>query len=142
MYLRFGSNGKGGKGSGKKGSKAPDGIESAKLAANARAEALRQQIEKAQRFVQEAPRIAEERARQRRQEQFQRASRLSGGKNRRIGDALERVSELNVALAQDAANGDRARRRGGGGLWLFLFLLLVLCAALVWSWFTWMDSRF
>jgi hypothetical protein len=142
MYLRFGSNGKGEKGAGRKKTKTPDGIESAKLAANARAEAIKQQLEKTQRFVQEAPRIAEERARQRRQEQFQRASRLSGGKNRRIGDALERVSELNVALAQDVAGSDRSRRRGGSGVWLFLFLLLALCAALIWSWFTWMDSRF
>lgn len=142
MYLRFGSNGKGDKGAGKKKAKTPDGIESAKLAANARAEAIKLQLEKTQRFVQEAPRIAEERARQRRQEQFQRASRLSGGKNRRIGDALQRVSELNVALAQDGGTGERARKRGGSGVWLFLFLILVLCAALVWSWFTWMDSRF
>jgi hypothetical protein len=142
MYLRFGSSGKGEKGAGKKKAKAPDGIESAKLAASARAEALRQQLEKTQKFVQEAPRMAEERARQRRQEQFQRASRLSGGKNRRIGDALERVSELNVALAQDSSSSARGRRRGGSGVWLLLFLLLALCTALVWSWFTWMDSRF
>ncbi len=142
MYLRFGSSGKGEKGAGKKKAKVPDGIESAKLAASARAEALRQQLEKTQKFVQEAPRMAEERARQRRQEQFQRASRLSGGKNRRIGDALERVSELNVALAQDSSASARGRRRGGSGVWLLLFLLLALCTALVWSWFTWMDSRF
>jgi hypothetical protein len=131
MYLRFGSSGKGEKGAGKKKAKAPDGIESAKLAASARAEALRQQLEKTQKFVQEAPRMAEERARQRRQEQFQRASRLSGGKNRRI-----------VALAQDSSSSARGRRRGGSGVWLLLFLLLALCTALVWSWFTWMDSRF
>ena len=48
---------------------------------------------------------------------------MSGGKNRRIGDALERVSELNVALAQDVGNGDRSRKRGGSGVWLFLFLV-------------------
>ncbi len=94
---------------------------------------LRVQMEKYERLIAQAPKVAEERARLRREQGLARAAHIE----RRFGNGgaslPDRRFELNAGMP---AKQRRLRAERNRGRWMFFLLLLVFLGMLAWLYFT------
>jgi hypothetical protein len=98
---------------------------------------LRAQMEKYQKMIEEAPRLAKERERTRREQFIKRAAHAEArfGAGGRLPD---RRYDLNVGLP---ARQRRLRQERNRGRMMFFVLLLVLAAVVAWLYFTITQGR-
>ena len=98
---------------------------------------LREQMEQNQKLIEDAPKIARERARQRREELITRATRTDARPGSRAAMIDRRFYEVNVAAP---AQHRRLRSERRQGRLLFFLLLLLFCAAIFWLYYTVIHS--
>jgi len=98
---------------------------------------LREQMEQNQKLIEDAPKIARERARQRSEELITRATRTDARPGSRAALIDRRFYEVNVAAP---AQHRRLRSERRQGRLLFFLLLLLFCAAIFWLYYTVIHS--
>lgn len=114
--------------------KAPDTPLDAKQRAIAEQEAkLKAQEEKLQRLIAEAPKIAKEREKARREQFISRASRTESRPGAHHAALPDRRYDLNVGVP---AKQRRLRAERNRGRMTFFILLLVLVACVLWLYYT------
>lgn len=95
---------------------------------------LRQKMEQYQKLIEDAPKIAKERARQRRDELITRASRTDARPGSRAALIDRRYYEVNVAAQPVRQRSLRSERHQGR--MLFFLLLIVFSAVICWLYYT------
>ena len=98
---------------------------------------LREQMEQQQKLIEDAPKIARERARQRREELITRATRTDARPGSKAALIDRRFYEANVAAP---AQHRRLRAERRQGRLTFFVLLIVFSAVIFWLYYTVMHS--
>jgi hypothetical protein len=98
---------------------------------------LREQMEQNQKLIEDAPKIARERARQRREELITRATRTDARPGSKAALIDRRFYEVNVAAP---AQHRRLRAERRQGRLTFFLLLIVFSGVIFWLYYTVMHS--
>jgi len=98
---------------------------------------LREQVEQQQKLIEDAPKIARERARQRREELITRATRTDARPGFKAALIDRRFYEANVAAPAQRLRLRAERRQGR---LTFFMLLIVFCAVILWLYYTVMRT--
>jgi hypothetical protein len=98
---------------------------------------LREQMEQHQKLIEDAPKIARERARQRREELITRATRTDARPGSKAALIDRRFYEANVAAPAQRLRMRAERRQGR---LTFFMLLIVFSAVIFWLYYTVMHS--
>ena len=116
--------------------KSPSPLDEQARALAEQEEKLRAKMESCQKLIAEAPAIAREQARQRREELINRASRTDARPGCRTA-LPDRRFDVNVAVP---AQRRRLRAERRQGRLLFFVLLLVLAGLITWAYYTFTNS--